>query len=82
MRRATKYPHSDGDTTVLGPEIFAAADGKVICWRGENYVPQDQAADLAAALKQTQEYVGDDVLPAQPGWAWFDALTRTGWAEP
>lgn len=33
-------PREEGDTTVLGPEIFAAADGSVICWRGENYVRQ------------------------------------------
>jgi hypothetical protein len=34
------YPYNDGDTIVLGPEIFVSADGAVICWRGENYVPQ------------------------------------------
>lgn len=26
----------------IGPECFAAADGSVICWRGQNYVPQPQ----------------------------------------
>lgn len=36
-----EYPHQDGDFTVLGPEIFASADGAVICWKGENYVRQE-----------------------------------------
>lgn len=31
------YPYRDGDTVVLGPEVFASGDGTVICWRGENY---------------------------------------------
>ena len=34
------YPYEDGDVTVIGPECFAAADGSVVCWRGENYTPQ------------------------------------------
>lgn len=29
---------------------------------------------LAEALRLTQEYVGDETLPALPGWSWFDAL--------
>lgn len=36
------YPYRDGDTIVLGPEIFAASDGSVICWKGVNYVPQPE----------------------------------------
>jgi hypothetical protein len=36
------YPHADGDVTVLGPEIFASKDGNVICWKGENYVRQQE----------------------------------------
>lgn len=31
---------------------------------------------LATALRLTQEYIGDSLLPHQPGWAWFDALQR------
>jgi hypothetical protein len=34
------YPHDEGDTTVIGPECFAAKDGSVLNWRGQNYVPQ------------------------------------------
>ena len=32
--------------------------------------------ELAQALKLTQEYVGDDLLPRVLGWSWFDALTK------
>jgi hypothetical protein len=34
------YPYEEGDWKVLGPEIFASRDGRVISWKGENYVPQ------------------------------------------
>lgn len=34
------YPRLEGDTIVLGPEIFSSADEKVINWKGQNYVPQ------------------------------------------
>ena len=32
--------------------------------------------ELALALRLTQEYVGDGLLPRLPGWTWFDALTK------
>lgn len=35
------YPYIDGDEIVLGPEVFASAAGDVICWKGRNYVPQE-----------------------------------------
>lgn len=31
-------------------------------------------AQLEEALRLTQEYVGDELLPPLPGWAWYDAL--------
>jgi hypothetical protein len=34
------------------------------------------AEDLAEAIRLTVEYVGNDMLPAQAGWSWFDALNR------
>lgn len=34
------YPFPDGDTIVLGPQVFVATDGSVLNWRGKNYVPQ------------------------------------------
>jgi len=43
--RRRAYPYRDGEVTVLGPEVFASADGKVICWKGENYVPQASTDD-------------------------------------
>jgi hypothetical protein len=35
---------TSGDVTVIGPECFT--DGEVICWRGVNYVEQDQVQRL------------------------------------
>ncbi|WP_327592485.1 hypothetical protein [Streptomyces chartreusis] len=49
-----KYPYEDGDVTVLGPEIFLDADGKVISWKGENYVPQNRLR-LAHAARRVKE---------------------------
>lgn len=28
------------------------------------------------ALEQTRQYVGEELLPAKPGWAWFDVTAR------
>jgi hypothetical protein len=39
---ASRYPHPDGDFTVLGPEIFTDKTGDVISWKGENYARQTQ----------------------------------------
>jgi hypothetical protein len=41
--KQTDYPYRDepGNVTVLGPEIFASADGRVISWKGENYTIPD-----------------------------------------
>jgi hypothetical protein len=36
------YPYEDGDTIVLGPEIFALRDGSRLCWRGVPYVRQPE----------------------------------------
>lgn len=41
-RTAARYPHPDGDFTVLGPEIFTDKTGDVISWKGENYVRKTQ----------------------------------------
>lgn len=37
-REDSVYPYESGDVIVLGPGIFAAKDGSVLNWRGENYV--------------------------------------------
>jgi len=31
------------------------------------------AGELAEAIRLTREYVGEESLPAVPGWSWFDA---------
>ena len=40
MAPTREFPYQDGDVTVLGPEVFASADGDVISWQGENYTRQ------------------------------------------
>lgn len=35
------YPRQDGDFTILGPETFTNQAGTVICWKGVNYVRQE-----------------------------------------
>jgi hypothetical protein len=57
------YPHQDGDVTVLGPEIFVDQDGNVICWKGENYVPQ-QRLRLAHQARRAKEHQLDDIRRA------------------
>jgi len=37
---------------------------------------QRATADLADAIRLTVEYLGLDILPAQPGWSWYDALAK------
>jgi hypothetical protein len=32
--------------------------------------------ELTEAIRLTQEYVGDQLLPPKEGWSWFDALTK------
>lgn len=39
------YPYQDGDTLVLGPEIFASMDEKTVAWKGRNYDLQVAEAD-------------------------------------
>ncbi len=34
------YPYTEGDHLILGPEIFTDLEGKVICWKGVNYIKQ------------------------------------------
>ena len=39
-------------------------------------LPAGAVHDLAHAIRLTREYVGADVLPAFPGWEWYDALAE------
>lgn len=45
-----EYPYEDGDTTVLGPQVFVSGDERVINWRGENYYRDDEAERIRRAL--------------------------------
>jgi hypothetical protein len=55
MSERDEWPREDGDVTVLGPEVFASLDGSVVCWRGENYVRQDAAAERDARWERLVE---------------------------
>ena len=35
-----QYPYREGDVVVLGPEVFVGMQGRVINWRGQNYIIQ------------------------------------------
>lgn len=43
-----RYPYREGETLVLGPEIFVTLDGSVIAWKGVNYTPQEPEAAAKA----------------------------------
>lgn len=47
--KAQSYPYPDGDTLVLGPEVFVANDQAVISWKGENFYTIEQASTLLTA---------------------------------
>lgn len=36
---------------------------------------------LREAIRLTREYVGPQLLPAVPGWSWYDAIAATGGFE-
>lgn len=61
------YPYPDGDVTVLGPEIFASEHGHVICWRGANYLRQDEP-ETGQSTANTTVIPGDvlDAADAEP----------------
>lgn len=48
---AETYPHEDGEVIVLGPEVFAHRDERVISWKGRNYTPQSPLESLVAKVK-------------------------------
>ena len=49
-----EYPRTDGDFTVLGPEIFTDASGDFICWKGVNYVRQPDPASSPVVPAPTE----------------------------
>lgn len=42
VQASVTYPYDGGGVTVLGPELFAQPDGSVLCWKGQNYIPQPE----------------------------------------
>jgi hypothetical protein len=60
-----EYPYESGDVIVLGPDIFVSKDGKVISWKGENFVPQ--AAVKPLTLKDFKDGEQVEVFSAKAG---------------
>lgn len=59
-KQVQEYPYPDGDFVVLGPELFTDRDGKVISWKGANYVPQVNVKALALAARMKAARLGGD----------------------
>ncbi len=53
-------------------ETLRAMDGKDSAEQDWHSI----ARQLADAIWLTREYVGEDTLPSQPGWSWYDAIQR------
>lgn len=51
------YPFPDGDFTVIGPGCFTDAEGRVISYRGENYVRQDGGAAVYSSSMPSSSWV-------------------------
>ena len=47
------------ETVNIGPECFAAVSGDVLCWRGRNYIPQDQHTTTTRERDQWRAYAGE-----------------------
>lgn len=52
VKAEKEYPYQDGDTIVLGPEIFASVDEKTVAWKGQNYEKQEAKAEAAEPIKR------------------------------
>ena len=53
------YPHMSGGVLVIGPQCIAAADGSVINWKGQNYVPRVETSYPKPPAEPTKDgYVG------------------------
>lgn len=55
------FPHTDGDTMVIGPECFASATGDVISWKGKNYVSQERIDGLTERLQDAVDRINHGV---------------------
>lgn len=50
------YPYIDGDVVVLGPEVFATPDSKVISWKGQNYVTTGSRSRIQQVQEESSEW--------------------------
>jgi len=64
--------------TALGPRLDGLTDAVIANVARQVYLAgqREALAQCVEALRLTREYVGEDMLPALPGWSWFDATER------
>jgi len=55
----TKYPHRDGDSTVIGPECFSPDNSDAIAWKGEWYY---RAAKPEASVDNPNKYARREAM--------------------
>lgn len=73
-----------GICVTCGMPVERLDDGASVWWvhlrhpeDGHDAVPAREAiGELVTAICHTVDYVGNNVLPAKPGWSWYDALVR------
>lgn len=74
------YPYSEGDNVVLGPEVFASGDERVVCWKGVNYYLTDEnianyvAQRYASRIPPGTLQVGD-IVHMRSGGEHFNPVT-------
>jgi hypothetical protein len=67
-------PRDTAQESSVAADVVAKLRDQVRGWRTKCEDCVGRIMLLETALRLTQEYVGDEVLPRQPGWAWYDAL--------
>lgn len=78
----------DYKVQVEDPDILLYLQSRAEYWRTKSTEKVATIAErdatiemLRTAIHHTQEYIGPGLLPALPGWSWYDALMNTGGIE-
>lgn len=75
----TAFVQAVGLMTTFKPSMLVRSDDPIgMAQEVEQHVNGMQAviADLVQAIDYTRQYIGEDALPAVPGWSWFDATEK------
>lgn len=71
----TKYEQNNRQLHIREAYV-AALEQRVADLTVERDALRTHAEMLTQAIRWTQEYVGDELLPPLSGWSWFDALIK------